>query len=76
MLELLAAPGSSAAGLRALDRVDRCVITVVLILCVAYLTLWERKVIGWMQLRLGPNRVRIFGLLPGSASRSPTSSSC
>ena len=31
----------------------------------AYLTLWERKVIGWMQLRRGPNRVRIFGLLPG-----------
>jgi NADH-quinone oxidoreductase subunit H len=41
------------------------VITVVLILCVAFLTLWERKVIGWMQLRQGPNRVRIFGLLPG-----------
>lgn len=42
------------------------VVTVVLILCVAYLTLWERKVIGWMQLRRGPNRVRIFGLLPGA----------
>ena len=41
------------------------VITVALILCVALLTLWERKVIGWMQLRRGPNRVRIFGLLPG-----------
>jgi NADH-quinone oxidoreductase subunit H len=40
-------------------------ITVVLIICVALLTLWERKVIGWMQLRRGPNRVRIFGLLPG-----------
>ncbi|MGH8149721.1 MAG: NADH-quinone oxidoreductase subunit NuoH [Steroidobacteraceae bacterium] len=42
------------------------VVTIVLILCVAYLTLWERKVIGWMQLRRGPNRVRIFGLLPGA----------
>jgi NADH-quinone oxidoreductase subunit H len=41
------------------------VITVVLIVSVALLTLWERKVIGWMQLRRGPNRVRIFGLLPG-----------
>jgi NADH-quinone oxidoreductase subunit H len=41
------------------------VITVVLILSVALLTLWERKVIGWMQLRRGPNRVRLFGLAPG-----------
>ena len=41
------------------------VITVALIILVALLTLWERKVIGWMQLRRGPNRVRIFGLLPG-----------
>ena len=40
-------------------------VTVVLILCVAYTTLWERKVIGWMQLRRGPNRVRLLGLLPG-----------
>src|SRR5215469_11826069 len=40
-------------------------ITVALIISVALLTLWERKVIGWMQLRRGPNRVRIFGLLPG-----------
>jgi NADH-quinone oxidoreductase subunit H len=40
-------------------------VTVALILCVAYLTLWERKVLGWMQLRRGPNRVRLFGILPG-----------
>ena len=40
-------------------------ITVALILSVALLTLWERKVIGWMQLRRGPNRVRILGMFPG-----------
>ncbi len=41
-------------------------VTVALILSVAFTTLWERKVIGWMQLRKGPNRVgSIFGLVPG-----------
>jgi NADH-quinone oxidoreductase subunit H len=43
------------------------VITVVLILSVAFLTLIERKVIGWMQLRRGPNRVSFFGFFPGLA---------
>jgi NADH-quinone oxidoreductase subunit H len=38
-------------------------ITVPLILSVAYLTLWERKVIGWIQVRIGPNRVGPRGLL-------------
>src|SRR3989440_1600230 len=38
-------------------------IIVPVILSVAYLTLWERKFIGWIQVRIGPNRVGPRGLL-------------
>ncbi|MCA3252862.1 MAG: NADH-quinone oxidoreductase subunit NuoH [Pseudomonadota bacterium] len=34
-----------------------------LMICVAYLTLWERRGIGFTQIRLGPNRVGPAGLL-------------
>ena len=34
-----------------------------LFLSMAYLTLWERKLIGWIQIRIGPNRVGPAGLL-------------
>ena len=37
-------------------------IVVPLMLSVAYLTLWERKLIGWIQIRIGPNRVGPLGL--------------
>ena len=37
--------------------------------CVAYLTLAERKIIGWMQVRNGPNRVSCGS---GRSSRATT----
>ena len=38
-------------------------LVVPLMLGVAYLTYAERKIIGWMQVRIGPNRVGFLGLL-------------
>ena len=43
-------------------------LVVPLMLGVAYLTYAERKVIGWMQVRIGPNRVGF----QGCCSRLPT----
>ena len=39
------------------------VVLVPLIIAVAYFTYWERKIIGWMQVRIGPNRVGWKGVL-------------
>lgn len=39
------------------------ILALIIILCVAYLTYWERKLIAALHVRFGPNRVGIKGLL-------------
>jgi len=42
--------------------VTALVMFITIILCMAFLTLVERRVIGSMQARIGPNRIQLFGL--------------
>src|SRR5436190_8395960 len=43
--------------------IKSAIILFVLVTAVAYLTFLERKVMSWIQLRIGPNRVGPWGLL-------------
>jgi NADH-quinone oxidoreductase subunit H len=66
VMESFTAMGSQALGAAwpaawALARIVAIVVPVLLM--VAYLTYWERKLIGWMHIRIGPNRVGPLGLL-------------
>jgi len=61
---LVAAPWWTAAGWPVIWTLIKIIVVVAPLMgAVAYLTLWERKAIGFTQVRLGPNRVGPFGLL-------------
>jgi NADH-quinone oxidoreductase subunit H len=61
---LVAAPWWTAAGWPVIWTLIKIVVVVLPLMgAVAYLTLWERKAIGFTQIRIGPNRIGPLGLL-------------
>jgi len=61
---LLAAPWWAAVAWPVIWTLIKIVAVVLPLMgAVAYLTLWERKFLGWMQVRIGPNRVGPWGML-------------
>ncbi len=65
-MEALATYGSQALGsawpvVWSLAKIIAIVVPILGL--VAYLTLWERRLIGWFHIRIGPNRVGPLGLL-------------
>lgn len=47
--------------------IKSAVLLLIVITCFAYAMLFERKILGWMQLRPGPNRVGPWGMLQPAA---------
>ena len=63
-LGLLAAPWWTTMGWPVIWTLIKIVAVVLPLMgAVAYLTLWERKAIGFTQIRVGPNRIGPYGLL-------------
>jgi NADH-quinone oxidoreductase subunit H len=61
---LIGAPWWTAAGWPVVWALVKIIVLVLPLMgAVAYLTLWERKAIGFTQIRLGPNRIGPLGLL-------------